>query len=1326
MNAMKITVFFFLLANLALAESSIFDSDIHIISSDESGITFTYYAPDLELTSLEGYPSQYKFPSMPRTAQVRDQGKPMLPVKIIPIGAPFSSKPTVTIVSQNYSRIAEVEIPNFISEFSEKEFIARTNNQKPYKTWPLQTVSIEDEYIIRGLRVVKVNLGAARIENGILYKAQSITVRVDFNNPTYQKTTSPRPNGYIFDNLLSNIVVNYDIARNWRVHWPPIPFKTQATQSVFDSSQVWVKLEVTGSAVYRITRFELSAAGVDVDDIDPREIRIFYGGGAELPVNNDQPRPEFVEVPIYVTGYDDGAFDDGDLLLFYGEAADRYEYDNDLQEFIFHYNHYTPKNIYWLTYSGSFGSQPKRWANINGSPQSQYNFAVDKFTDFVHQEREIELYAGTSEYRDHFEWYWGKKRNFSANIRLNDVVAGSAAKIKVYADGSFDQLLVNNTPAARISYSNGFSIYNTSSLYSGTSFNTFILSNDSEFYLDYIDIFYPRWLTLEDNELRFTSPDSAGIVEYRLTNVPSDYILLNISHHDSTARIINAELSGDTLVFHDANDAKYLYYIVGASSYKTINSYSIYEPDDLRSTSNGADYIIITPEVFYEQSLELAEHRENVSANTRVKVVRVEDIYNQFSWGLFDPIAIRDFLKYTFENWAGAPPSYVVLVGDGHYDYRNNLNSGGQMLIPPFETNFTPSNYKSYGSDECFIYFGGYGYLDSNNDESLDMIIGRLSANNTDEMEIVLNKIINYEANPTMGKWRNNVIIVADDHLKPGSTTEVSHTNQAESLAGSHVPNSIEVKKIYLMEYPVKTGNTKPDAREALINAFNDGGLIVNWIGHGNKGQWAHEVIFRRVEDIPLLQNTDKPSLVFAASCSIGFFDHPTEQGMSEDFLRYANGGAIASIGATRLVQGAPNAQLNYEMYDQLLFGDSVSFGGALYIAKYLRQVNGSPITNDRKYMLFGDPALIAGKPTLEVEFSHWPDSLTGLTVDSIAGTVVNDSGEPQTNFNGTIWVLAKDASINRHRMLTNYAGNPTTQPPTYFDYTLPGPTIFYGPALIENGHFSTSFFIPKDISYGEKGAKIYVYFENGIIDGSGVTDTLQISGAISAEVDSVGPTIDIFYKNQNLNEGIMAVSTDAVFEARVYDAHGVNITGAMGHGIVVKIDDGDAYSADLTENFVFDMGDWQQGSVTFEINDLPVGEHMLTLKAWDNYNNSTLFTSYINVYEAEQFSISEVMNYPNPAVRTNSTVFQYLLKGPAESVSLEIYTLAGRNVKSLDLLVPDYTLGDYSYKHYNLRDADGDKLASGVYIYKIEAFGTGLDGNRRKSSFQSKLVIFR
>ena len=375
------------------------------------------------------------------------------------------------------------------------------------------------------------------------------------------------------------------------------------------------------------------------------------------------------------------------------------------------------------------------------------------------------------------------------------------------------------------------------------------------------------------------------------------------------ARIENAGLTGDSLLFHYANNNHRLFYIYDPAAIKSVIHYDLYEPDDLRSVNNGADYIVITPSIFYDQSLELAQHRETVSPGVRARVVKLEDVYNQFGWGLFDPLAIRDFLKYAYENWVDPPPGYAVLVGDGHYDYRNNLHTGAPNLMPPFESTASSTHRNPWASDESYIYFGEYGYLDSDQIGGLDMIIGRLCVNDTDEMQVVLNKIRNYEENPTMGTWRNNIILVADDNLSEAqiwlyvskdylsdrSNVEGEHTQQAESLANNFIPHSMEIQKIYMVDYPLRAGGIRPDAREALIDAVNEGSMILDYIGHGNKGLWAHEQLFRRIEDLPRLHNGDKLPMVCAASCSIGFFDHPTEQGMAEDFVRLPGGGSIAA-----------------------------------------------------------------------------------------------------------------------------------------------------------------------------------------------------------------------------------------------------------------------------------------------------------------------------------------------------------------------------------------------------------------------------------------------
>jgi len=1330
LHAITTAFLLFFAPNLILADT-IFDSDIRIIKSDDTGITFTYQAPAAELITPDGYPEKFKAPRINRTAQIAKPGEPLLPVKVVPIGVPYNSKPTVAVINGQFTPLAEVEVPNFIIEKSEERFKTRINNQVLSKTWPPETAYIEGEDMIRGLRVIKVCLAAAKLENGFLHQAKSITVRVDFHNEGTLNNNPARPNGRIFDNILSEITANYEIARNWRVDWPPIPFKTASAQSVFDSSQVWIKMETSSEGIYKVSRFELNGIGVDVAAIDPREMRVFYGGGGELPVDNYIERPEFREIPIYITGSDDGEFNDSDRLIFYGESVDGIRYDEAEGRFAYRFNHYTEKNVYWLTYGGSFSAPPRRWTNVNGAPQNPSAVTISSFPDVAHDEQDLVFYVSPSNNSndpdDHFNWFRGTNTGFSITKQLKDVVSGSQSLIVLKTKTAFDSLLVNDIPAERTStFSGGYTEYSTTALRGNTGFNTFLLKDNANFYYDFIDIYYERWLNANNDQLFFAGPETNYNIEYHLTGVPPNYMLLDISSPDSVAQIINGELSGGSLEFQNLSNGKKRFCLFTSANYKNINKYEIYEPDDLRSTANGADYIIITNELFYDQALELADHRESISPDVRTRVVKVDDIYNQFSWGLFDAIAIRDFLKYAFENWSDPAPSYVVLVGDGHYDYRDNLNENVSNLIPPYESTQSSTNRDPYGSDESYVYFGEIGYLDSDGSGALDMIIGRLPVNNTSQMQIVLDKIINYESNPDMGKWRNNVIIVADDNNAPppSGPSELFHTRQAESLATECVPVELEVTKIYMVEYPIRAGRTKPDAREALINAFNDGGLIVNWIGHGNKGLWAHEQIFRRIEDIPRLVNGEKLPLVFAASCSIAYFDHPSEQGMSEDFVRHPGGGAIVSIGATRLVYASGNSELNKDMFNQLLFADSVSFGQALYVAKYLREIPPDyPEANRRKFTLLGDPALIAGKPSLNAEFTYAPDSLKGLTVDSIAGNITDDLGEIQSDFNGTVWVLVKDASINRHKILVNYSGVPTG---SYLDYELPGPTIFNGPADVLNGRFSTSFFIPKDISYGGTGAKIFVYFENGYIDGSGVVDSLPMAGGVSSEPDTTGPTIEIYYNGQNLADRIQAVPTNPVFEINLFDIHGINVTGSMGHSIKVEVDNGETFAKDITDDFVFERGNWQQGQATFTVPDLPEGEHLLNLKAWDNYNNSTLLSAYIQVFASDDFAISEVMNYPNPVVKADSTTFQYMLSNDAEVVTLKIFTLAGRKIKTFDLSAPGYTSSGFHNIIYYLKDSDNDRLASGVYIYKIEAIGTGFDGERRSSSIQSKLAILR
>jgi hypothetical protein len=1323
------------LTQVGLSEQSvnrIFDNDVNISASNGSGITIQYSAPAVTFSGIEGYPDNFQYPQIAYTGQNRVLGQPFLPVKLIPIAIPFGSKPSITILSQEYTPLEKrVDIAPFVAAKSEAEFTRELNAKKQtLGDWPGQAAYIASDEVIRGLRIIKVALAPVKYQNGLLYQAQNLNIHIDYNAVPTAVASASRPNGVVFDKIFAKTVANYDESRNWRVDWPPPMLRLPLAASPFDSATIWVKLEISVAGIYKITRYELAGAGVNVDQIDPRQIRVFYGGGSELPFNNSDSKPQLTEIPVSITGSDDGSFDFNDQLLFYAEAADRFELNSQTNQYVYQRNHYTTKNVYWLAAGGNFSGSPKRWSTLNGTPQGSPIMVMTSFDEATHDEQDYQFYRSepSGEYVSYFQWYWGLGTDFSVNVQLPDYVVGTQARIIARARTTFDGLRANNVEAVRDSIYRSvyYSLlyFRTSNLNPG--YNILALNSTSEFLFDNIEVQYTRLLKLADNTLTFTSPINPGLIEYHLSGAPTDFVLLDISFPESTYQITSSSFGGDTLKVQQINPRRHRLFITNPSHFRTVSRFIPYQPDNLRDPSNSADYIIITHPLFKDQADQLAEYRHRINPDITVRVVSIDDIYNQFSWGLVDPIAIRDFLRYAFENWVGVQPSYVLLLGDGHFDYRNNLGSGNVFYIPPFEAT-NPPEAGSTASDENFIYFGNYGYLDSDSSNTLDMIIGRICVNSTAELDVILNKIYNYEEHPQMGKWRNNVIIAADDNTgKLESVSEWFHTTQAETLAERHTPRTMEVQKIYMIDYPYRTNALKPDAREALINAFNNGSLVVDWIGHGNKGLWAHEQLFRRSEDIPRLHNGGKLPMVLAASCSIGFFDDPSEQGMAEEFLRWPAGGAIASIAATRVVIVGPNADINNQVYDCLLYDDSTTFGGALYIAKFLRQIAyGGPIGNDRCFLLFGDPALIAGKPIYKAEFTYKPDSLQGLAVDSIAGRVVNSHGDFISDFNGTVQVLVKDASLRRRKVLTDRNNVPLRDSITV-TYTLPGATVFSGPAQVTNGLFSTAFFVPKDITYGGSQAEIFVYFDNGVIDGSGVADSLPIAGGVSGEVDTIGPTIQISYNDRVLSSDVAGVPSGAKLKITLYDDHGINMTGAMGHGIAIKINDGDTYQSDLTNQFSFDMGSWQRGEAAFQLPELAEGEYTYSVKAWDNYNNSSTFEGIIKVFADDNFALSEVMNYPNPAKKVDRTEFQYRINRPAQSVTLKIFTLAGRKVKSLMLMDSESLFEGYHRIPYDLRDDDGDPLASGVYIYKIEAIGLNPDGKQKKIESNSKLVILR
>jgi hypothetical protein len=1319
-------LFFLIILSYSARAGAIFDDDVEILQSDESGVTLRYTVPTASVVPYaEG---DFDLLNIARTAQNTQEGAVQIPLKIVPLAMPPGARIRVTVQASAYESLPFKRIAPYFARPSADEL------KEAYKQARTAAPIIPDymPYIsstgkIRGLNVARLAIPTARysLASQELSVLKTITVRVDFVGGNKGLAVGFRDPGPVYGRMMPRIIANYDIGRNWYLSRSQLFTRTTVENATpFDSASTWIRIELVADGIYGFGWPQFSLIGVNPLNIDPSRIRLFYGGGKELPIPNSQPRPQLTEIPIKIVGGDDGRFDNGDLIIFYADGVDSWDYSEQFHRFQRYKDHYTDKNVYWLTTDWNYPGSARQIASFDGSPNGPVDVSVDSYRAVFHKEQETIFIEGVP-FSGDFEWYWGTGRSFSAPIQLTDLVPGQDVTVVVRTQSGYPSLIVNGGSPIPPSSNQTYSTYHSTSFVNGA--NSVQLNSTSDITLDYIDVEYPRWLKVTDGTMTFAQPDTFGTIRYNLTEVISPYYLFDISDRNNPVQIINGSLNGSNLVFDDTVSAQShkRYSIAASQRLKSPGAVALYQMDNLRdaaSPQNRADGIIVTYDGYYDQAERLAQHHQQVFGLTD-RVVKISDIYNQFSYGLDDPTAIRDFLKYAYENWQEPGPAYAVLFGDGNYDYRNYLGNNQRNHVPPFE------NTQQMGDDN-YIYFGNNGFLDSDTNFVVDMFIGRISARSAQEGDDIVSKIIDYDSNPDLGPWRNRIVVAADDNLHPEnggySNTETWHTQQAESLT-RHIPNSFEINKIYMLEYLMGPGGEKPEARDALISAFNQGALIVNWIGHGSANLWADEHIFRRIQDIPRLTNVRRLPLIFTASCSIGRFDVPGIESMAEEFVRDRVGGAISVISATRDVYAPGNEALNNALFDQLLAYDSISVGLALYTAKFLRTQPGGVQPNDRVFMIFGDPVQILQFPKYNMRINTAPDSLVALSVDSLSGDVTDAHGNLESDFNGTAWITVKDGSVRRQVTVRDRLNNPLPPPNTYYYYNAPGATIFIGPADVVNGHFTSRFFIPKDITYGSHGAKIYVYGNNDSYDAVGIKDSLLVSGSLPSVQDSIGPSVTLLVNDRPFGEGITMVPSDFNFGADVYDEHGINITGQLGHGMVVKVDGGDVYEGDITGYFQYNQGDYQRGRLEARLPTLPLGEHEISLKVWDNFNNSTLITKRIEAVSTDNLELSDVMNYPNPIRKgVAETAFQYCLNDDVDRVTIKIFTEAGKRIKTIDIISSDLTRMDCNEVNWNLLDADGDHLANGIYLYKVTAEKRLADGSSEHADKTGKLVILR
>jgi hypothetical protein len=525
-----------------------------------------------------------------------------------------------------------------------------------------------------------------------------------------------------------------------------------------------------------------------------------------------------------------------------------------------------------------------------------------------------------------------------------------------------------------------------------------------------------------------------------------------------------------------------------------------------------------------------------------------------------------------------------------------------------------------------------------------------------------------------------------------------------------HTPQEYIKQKIYATEYPFASNGEKPSVNDAIIKAVNDGTLFINYIGHGSPDVWADEHILKKSNDLSRMNNTDKLMVVIAASCSIGKFDIPGMEGMAEMLFRQ-DGGAIETVSATRLVYATSNAIFGYDLYDAI-FGNHCNVSEGVFTAKMIHQYTGSGslIRNDRSFVVFGDPLSPAGLPAYKLEFETGTDSiLTPLQKFSFVGQV-NDLDDNPVNVDGQIEISTYDS-----RFIISH--------PKGIEYTLNGPSIFRGTVEVDSGRFEGQFIVPLDIDYGGIDAQITGYGILGASAGIGSMNSLPIAANAGTTSDNSGPEIQYLVdENPDFVSG-QRIPANATLVLEISDVSGINLTGGLGHRIELIIDNDNNSTINLTNQFSYEVDSYQSGEVRYILPDLSAESHSFKIKAWDNANNPSTVEFEATPTREGHIAILDVMNYPNPM--EESTEFFFELSEAAERVELQIFTLSGRIIRNLSS--DNLQFGRNRQFYWDGRDFDGDRVAEGVYIYKITARGNAAMGSKssdnRAEAF-GKLVL--
>lgn len=1087
-----------------------------------------------------------------------------------------------------------------------------------------------------------------------------------------------------------------------------------ASQSLLASGN-WYKIKLNNTGIYKLTYADMQSMGIAVNGLKPENIRLFGNGGGMLPESNSISRfDDMHENAIQVVSAKAGVFAAGDYILFYATAPDKIVFNQTSKKFEHQKNLYSDYTYYYINVDSGPGLRVEIQPQSTQSP----NYTSGGFFESTFHEKDMFNFVKSGK-----KWV-GERMDAS-----NPVLSLPEYTFKNLIPGR--QAWIRYRLTARSKAQTSFKVYVNDKLISSPSISSYsgnyqyateiveirsftpdsdkvkvkfeyVSGNEAVAWLDWLEVNVQRELTFTGGQMAFADLVATGtgnVTKFNLTNSSSVLTIWDVTEPTHVSRI-DAELNSNVSSFVMNTDS--------LRQFVAFDNTAFLSPVFIEKVANqnlhgiaSADMLIVSYKDYVGEANRLAEfHRQQ--DNLDVKVVTSEQIFNEFSSGSPDISAIRDFVRMLYKRPTEGKLRYLLLFGDGSYDYKD-IHASNTNQILTFQTEESLNSTSSYQSDDF------YGLLDDTEGNDafglIDIGIGRFPVGNRDEAKNAVDKTIFYATNQpkSLGDWRNNICLIADD--EDGNT----HINQVEDQIVPRIESkskTFNLEKIYLDAYKqlsVPGGQRYPDVNTAIGEQIEGGVLLMGYTGHGGEISWAGEGILT-VREINSWTNWDKMPVFMTATCEFSRFDDPERVSAGEYVFLNPLGGGAALFTTTRLANAGVNIGLTVAFYDTLfsrINGEYPRFGDVIAYAKNL--TGGQAAEWVRNFILLGDPALRLACPKYNVittEINGKPmngqsDTISAMSEVEFKGIVADFDGQKLSDFNGEVNIKVFDKS----RELTTLENDPES-PSRKFK--VQDNILYQGISKVTNGEFSTRFIVPRDIDYSFGNGKISYYAQNGKDDASGYTTNLLIGGSGITGNDNAGPQIRLYIDNLSFTDG-ESTGPNPVLLAYLSDDNGINTTGnGIGHDIVATLDNDIANAFVLNKFYRADLDSYTSGVVMYKFMDLSEGLHTLSLKVWDVYNNSSTAVITFMVKADFQIRIVDITTAPNPFTDRVEVSFNLNMTNEPISALVEIFNINGSLIRTIgpkQLLSQGTKVGPVAWDG---RDNYGNAVTQGVYIVSI------------------------